>query len=343
MKYFNRFRNNWPAKLAGHEYTTRSPSIPPQLALVIPSVSHYVDWEDFVSEVKEKHHDIVNVIRFKNKAQQPLRSVKLELKSAKTRNEILEAGEISIMHMKYKVVEYFAQVNVLICSNCYGIGHFRKNCPQKDESTCKTCGEKCSNLKDHRCSGVLKCVHCEGPHSSNDGKCAVVKDYRAALTRNLLTNALPTTAGNLIPQTVQSSQAQARPSSYIPSYSTVAETNPLSTNDQISKKLDTMLARFEEEFTTTRRAIAEVKEEMCARYTEMKKQVDHLESKVKIVEKKLEDCSVKVFSLLKNICTSLLDPPEAQSDKWKSYWQDQITVLTEYKSSLTTSNDPSEQ
>ncbi|CAF1389857.1 unnamed protein product [Adineta ricciae] len=58
-----------------------------------------------------------------------------------------------------------------------------KSCPQKDEATCRTCGTKCTNLADHQCSGDLKYVHCGGPHHSNDSKCKVVKEYRAALTR----------------------------------------------------------------------------------------------------------------------------------------------------------------
>ena len=72
----------------------------------------------------------------------------------------------------------------------YGIGHFWKNFAQKNKSTCKTCGEKRTNLKEHQCSSVLKCIHCEGAHVSNDAKCKVVKDYRAAFTRNLLANAM---------------------------------------------------------------------------------------------------------------------------------------------------------
>ena len=167
-----------------------SPSIPPQLALVIPSVSLQIDWNEFVQEVKEKYPDIANVILLKNKAQQPVRAVKLEFLSTKLHDEILAAGEISILYMKLKVVKYYAQANVLICSNCYGIGHFRKNCVQKNKSICKTCGEKCTNLKEHQCSGVLKCIHCGGAHVSKDAKCNVVKDYRAALTRNLLANAV---------------------------------------------------------------------------------------------------------------------------------------------------------
>jgi hypothetical protein len=120
---------NWPATLAACQFSTKSPSIPPQLALVLPSVSLQVEWDDFVTELKDKYPGVTNIIRLKNKSQQPVRAVKLECLSAKVRNEILESGDIGIMHMKYRVVEYYAQANVLICSNCYGIGHFRKNCP----------------------------------------------------------------------------------------------------------------------------------------------------------------------------------------------------------------------
>jgi hypothetical protein len=34
------------------------------------------------------------------------------------------------LQSNYKVVEYLALANVLICSRCMGIGHFQKNCPQ---------------------------------------------------------------------------------------------------------------------------------------------------------------------------------------------------------------------
>jgi hypothetical protein len=122
-----------------------------------------------VQEIKDSHPGIANIIRLKNKAQQPVRAVKLEFLSTKV------LVEISIMHVKLKVVEYYTQANVLICPNCYGIGHFRKNCPQKDECTCKRCGEKCPDLKDHQCSGVMKYIHCGGPHISNDSECKVVK------------------------------------------------------------------------------------------------------------------------------------------------------------------------
>ena len=84
-----------------------------------------------MDELKEKYSEVGNVIRLKNRSQQPVRAVKLELRSISARNEILEEREISIMHMKLKVVEYTTLANVLICSNCLGLGHFRKNCPQK--------------------------------------------------------------------------------------------------------------------------------------------------------------------------------------------------------------------
>jgi hypothetical protein len=116
------------------EFTTKSLSITPQLALVLPYISLQIDWKNFVQELRDKYSDIKDIIRLKNKAQQPVRAVKREFLSSKLRNELIEEGMISIMHMKLKVVEYYSQANVLICSNCCRIGHFRKNCPQKGES-----------------------------------------------------------------------------------------------------------------------------------------------------------------------------------------------------------------
>ena len=326
--------SNWPATLASLTFTKKCPSIPPQLALVLPAVSLQVDWEEFVQEVKEQHPSVVNVIRLRNKAQQPIRAVKLELTSAKERNELLNAGEMGILHMKFKVVEYFAQARVLICSNCYGIGHFRKNCPQKEEATCKTCGEKIANIKEHQCSGIPKCVHCAGAHGFNDVNCMVVKDYRAALTRNLLSNVAPGAVGNATarPMPRFKSNGGATTTSNL-AYTTMAQTISQNPNDFLAKKLDDMLAKVEAEFYTIRRSIGEIKEEMGGRWEEAKRQVDTLENKVNTIERKVEDFSLRVYTVIQNICTSMLDPKGSQGDKWKSYWQDQVNALMGIRSS----------
>ena len=288
--------------------------------------------------MKSTYPAITQIIRLKNKAQQPVRAVKLELLSSEARDEILSAGEISVMHMKMKVVEYYSQANVLICSNCFGIGHFRKNCPQKEESTCKTCGEKCANLNDHQCSGVLKCIHCGGSHVSNDTKCKVVRDYRAALTRNLLTN----------PTSTNTNDPMSRPS-FIPNnpssitmvarqpYVTTDTMIPINANEVIFKKLDSILAKVEEESAATRRSLEEVKEEMRIKYDETKQQVDILENKVKNIEKNVEDFVKLIGTTVQNVCTSLFDPSGSQSTNWKSYWQTQIKAMEEFRFSFSKS------
>jgi chemotaxis protein histidine kinase CheA len=312
----------------------KSPSIPPQLALVLPYVPLQIEWDDLVHELKVAHPGIINIVRLKNRAQQPVRAVKLELGSSKLRNDLLSTGEISAIHMKFKVVEYFAQANVLICSNCYGIGHFRKNCPQREEATCKTCGDKCPDLKDHKCSGVAKCIHCGGPHNSNDTKCKVVKDYRAALTRNLLQKnpAANTETATGHPSATDILQCGSM-EGHLP-YATVAQMGPLNTNEVIIKKLDRVLATVEEESSATRGALTEVKCELQKRYEETQQYVKNLENNVKMLEMKLEDLSVQTLTMLQNICTSLLDPQGVQSTKWKSYWQEQFKVLGDLRSAL---------
>ncbi|CAF2119416.1 unnamed protein product [Rotaria magnacalcarata] len=66
-----------------------------------------------------------------------------------------------------------------------GIGHFRRQCTEAEE-TCKVCGTSCPDLRQHKCSTVIKCIHCDGDHQSNALKCPIVKSYRATLTKKLL-------------------------------------------------------------------------------------------------------------------------------------------------------------
>jgi hypothetical protein len=80
------------------------------------------------------------------------------------------------------------------------IGHFKKQCTQI-QNTCRTCGEHYADLKDHNCSHVDKCIHCQQNHKSNSLKCPVVKTFRAELTKKLLSlnnHSTPTTSNSNI-------------------------------------------------------------------------------------------------------------------------------------------------
>jgi hypothetical protein len=177
---------NWPTHLCGESFVLKKPSTPPQLCVILKNVSLNTDWEEFVRDMKEEYHEVVDVIRLKNRYQRPVNTVKIEFLSASARNDVLQRKEMSIDHMKYHVVEYLSPAQVLICGNCCGIGHFQKNCPQRDRTTCKICGILCTDIKKHDCSGIPKCIRCGEEHKSTDSTCQVVKNYCAALTRNLL-------------------------------------------------------------------------------------------------------------------------------------------------------------
>ncbi|CAF2877838.1 unnamed protein product [Rotaria sp. Silwood2] len=98
-------------------------------------------------------------------------------------------------------------------------------------------------------------------------------------------------------------------------------------------------SKVEEEFKATRRSIGELKDEMNIRYEETRKQVDILENKMKTMEKKFEDLSTRVYTIMQNICTSMSDPRGAQGVNWQSYWQEQIQTLAECRSSLSMSTE----
>jgi hypothetical protein len=316
-------KSHWPPALIGHAYETRTPSIPPQLSLVLPSVSLQIDWEEFVEEMKEKYSEVVHVIRFKNKAQIPVRAVKLEFSSPKARDTVFQEGAVSVMHMKFKVVEYFALANVLLCSNCHAIGHFRNNCPQKGEATCKVCGDKCADLKAHNCSGVSKCVHCAGQHNSNDTKCLVLKDYRAALTRNLLANSTERAPGPVIPRPpITSGDPQDRPA-----YSTVAQMTPLNYDDVFSKKLDQIMDKVEMESNKTRESVEEFKEEFKEKVLALVGRVSVVEQTVESLQKEFDAFSKTVNNRMTNLFKAMLDPSVFREAPWRTYWQEQLELM----------------
>ncbi|CAF4880577.1 unnamed protein product, partial [Rotaria sp. Silwood2] len=56
---------------------------------------------------------------------------------------------------------------------------------------CKKCGQMYDDVKQHLtvCTQIPRCIHCGGGHMSNDMKCVKVKQFRADLTRRLLSTA----------------------------------------------------------------------------------------------------------------------------------------------------------
>ncbi|CAF3535786.1 unnamed protein product [Rotaria socialis] len=123
----------------------------------------------------------------KNKFGNNIKLVKIELTSYEIRRQLLADKKLIINYISYDIDQYLAPINVLICSKCCGLGHFRKQCVELTE-TCRTCSGKFTDLKDHRCTASPKCKHCNGDYTSNSMKCPVVKSFRADLTRKILSN-----------------------------------------------------------------------------------------------------------------------------------------------------------
>ncbi|CAF1326488.1 unnamed protein product [Adineta steineri] len=178
--------SKWPLMICGEQFIFPSvPSIPPQLSLIIKNVDIHLDFDEFSLDLKNLYPSIQNVIRMKNKFSNDIKMVKLELTCAKARDDLLNNKLVYVNYSCYEIEEYIAPVNVLICSKCCSIGHFRRQCTEQDE-TCKSCGQSFKDLKMHHCSSIIKCKHCNGDHLSNSMKCPVVKTFRADLTKKLM-------------------------------------------------------------------------------------------------------------------------------------------------------------
>ncbi|CAF1636464.1 unnamed protein product, partial [Didymodactylos carnosus] len=176
-------QQNWPQQIGGEKFMFPStPSFPSQLSFIIKNVDLRTNFDDFSDDLKTTYPEIHSVIRLKNKHQNSIKLIKIEILSATKREEILTVGKIIVNSMTFDVEEYLAPANVLICSKCMAIGHFKKQCTQVNE-TCKICGTSCADLLQHNCTMVSKCIHCDGDHNSNALKCPVVKNFRAELTK----------------------------------------------------------------------------------------------------------------------------------------------------------------
>ena len=295
---------NWPKSLAGGTFKLKKPSTPAQLCLILPNVSLNVDWDDFVNDTMAQYPEVVNVIRLRNRNQRPIPTVKIELGDNETKNTILQHKEMTIGYMKYKVVEYLAPMQILICGNCCEIGHFQKNCPLKDESVCKICGTKYADEKKHECSGKPKCVRCGEDHKSTDAKCSTVKSYRAALTRNLLNGPNNYTNNNMNNKQPERDFQIA----FANRKQQLATTNPYSSTESmfeslVAKKLDSFLAEIKVEMRKTQESIDTVRNEMSVLSTELNKKIEIVEQYVGTMDTEIQE---RINTIVNSIETILL-------------------------------------
>lgn len=219
--------SNWPKTIGGECFSfPSSPSFPPQLSIIIKNVDLRIDSNEISTDLKTVYPDILNVVRSKNKSQYPIKLIKVEILSSPTRDEIISSGRISLNGITYEVEEYLAPASVLICSKCMGIGHFNKQYKQ-NLTTCKVCGSTCTDLRDHNCSLICKCIHCGGDHYSNALKCPVVKNFRAELTKRLFCMKITATHPPTSQSSINSTNYSYEPANFppLPSFP-VGQLNP---------------------------------------------------------------------------------------------------------------------
>ncbi|CAF1665278.1 unnamed protein product, partial [Adineta ricciae] len=298
---------NWPSLLAEAEYTIKKPSIPPQLCLIVLNVSLNTDWEEFVGDVKERYPEVVNVIRLKNRNQRPVPTVKIETSCATTRESILQLKQMNIGYINYKVTDYLAPAQVLLCGNCYEIGHFQKNCPLKDETICKTCGEKYRDIKEHVCSGQAKCIRCGENHKSSDPKCQMVKSYRPALTRNLLQHPVENSkryANDICPGAYPLAFAKQQ----LP-VNSIKPNHPIEAliESTFTKKLDAFLNEIKFEIKKTHESIDVIREEMHAHLVESNKKIEAVEKQAKTIEHEVREQVTTLNNTVEAIMQTLND------------------------------------
>jgi hypothetical protein len=80
----------WPQEICGHKYKLVVPSIPPQLAGVIPDVPMNITMEEFIEEIHANFEHIISVVRLRNRFQREIKVVKVEFNSVTARKNMLD-------------------------------------------------------------------------------------------------------------------------------------------------------------------------------------------------------------------------------------------------------------
>ena len=177
-----------------HQYIKKSPCfLPPLFSVMLRNVPTEMKEEALLKDIQEVYPDARNAFRLSNKDSKPIFFVRLDLANITSIEELLKKKALYINGRRFTVTEYISPAKVLICSRCFRIGHFRGAC-QHPYDVCKTCGEDMKNPSEHQCTTNGKCVRCMGDHATSDIECPVVKQFRAELTRTLLTTSQNTSS-----------------------------------------------------------------------------------------------------------------------------------------------------
>jgi hypothetical protein len=240
-----------------------------------------MDFDKFTNELKATYPCLQNVIRMKNKEQMNIKLVKLEFSKPDERDKILDRGKIFVNSLSFDVVEYLAPARVLICNKCMGIGHFRKQCTQRDD-ICKKCGGIYLNINDHVTScSQLRCINCHGNHMANDTRCPKVKQFRADLTKYLLSPAIPANfvGVNIDPMSNDFPQMNPAQRPTLFNYSGINKFNNLTANNNINNLVMSKL------------------DEINDKLEKLSNKTDKVENGLEGIRKTMDELNVKVIDL----------------------------------------------
>ena len=148
-------KSNWPLTIASRSFIfPNTPSLPPQLSLLVKNVDLRTNLVEFEHKLKQLYPEVKNVIRMKNKVGNDINLVKLECTSLVINNKLLNDKKLKLNHIAYEVTEFLAPINVLICSKCCGIGkgetaYLKYKSTSKYKSSSKSLEVAQSTLKLH--------------------------------------------------------------------------------------------------------------------------------------------------------------------------------------------------
>lgn len=114
--------------------------------------------------------NIINMFRLKQRNRATRVMEESELVCMEIKGEVFQE-KISIWRAIIPVKPYVQSVR--LCFKCGRIGHISKFCERPE--ACLMCGGDHRLSREEPCSRGKKCINCEGPHSTMDRSCPVLK------------------------------------------------------------------------------------------------------------------------------------------------------------------------
>ncbi|CAF0858230.1 unnamed protein product [Adineta steineri] len=170
--------NRWPELLKDIEIEVKVPrQFPPEYSLIIQQFHRNWNEDEWINELQLRYVSVLKLTRMRVKDGSTLNAVRADFKSIEEVKAIIKLGKIYVGSMTHPVKPYHLPIRINKCLKCLRHDHLTKSCTLA--RLCPRCAEEHS--LENGCNNPVKCINCDGDHTSGHSACPIVQQKRHAL------------------------------------------------------------------------------------------------------------------------------------------------------------------